>query len=946
MTIFTEDQLANGAWALNATDAAKNARSKASFAYKWLAPGSPKAILPWQDVVNGGGRAWTNTSTYKDGHCDANTLNILVDGKIDKDHCGAWADPAPLKGCSEGFYGTKEEPETCPPGVFCPEGFTCFVACLYGGSCVPAEATPEGKCLYRPLKPPHAPTNGFDGVNGTVCPGAAFENLCPEGFFCPDPTVTPKRCSAGHYCRLGSFKPSPCPFYATCGESGLDAPDVQTTAAVMLLSVFAMFFVVIRGSKAARGCLRRYRDQQKERLAARLEDLLEARAAGRAADVLGTTPPVVARGASDGFSPELPRRENTRSGSGPARWELPSLPRKSAAERVDLAFDALGCTVRADGKQLRVLSGVTGAIRGGRVAAIMGPSGAGKTSLLNVLAGRTSRGAALDGRLLVNGEKHAAAAARLRPATGYVPQEDVLCAALTVRECLEFSAATRLPPSTPCSKRRAVVDDVMQVLGLAAHRNRVVGDVLKRGLSGGQRKRVNVGTELVADPTLLFADEPTSGLDSATSLDVIGAFHACAARGATVAVVLHQPSIQIYRLFDDVLLLVPGGRTAYLGAPERAKPWFANLGFPVPAEMSPPDYYMQLLSGDAGPNRDLAQEWARGGTPPIAPEPANGPPPPRRATPGFWRQLGRQLRRALLQQRRSAGSLVGDIVTQVLAGGFLGVLYADFDFKNLQLVNFMVSIALGMTMTLAAVPTLSKDRAVFLRECRAAGGGGLSPAAAFLGKALADVPRLSLLAAAFVLAFYPLARPRAGLGIYVMLAVCDALAASGFGYCAAAVLEPASAQLGALCIALLFAMFSGVHPTVTQMPVALKIIHYASPDRYFVEQLFVEEVVSMSEAFRLPPTFYSSSDSSALAQMLAYGYLTEDPSIYWHKSQLRTLNAATLLAVALVSRALAFGLLIRANAEALGRPPLFCGRVAEAEGGPATESWRFRGAMV
>ena len=406
------------------------------------------------------------------------------------------------------------------------------------------------------------------GTSAGATPGTSGKRRPPPGFFCPDPTVTPKRCSAGHYCRLGSFKPSPCPFYATCGESGLDAPDVQTTAAVMLLSVFAMFFVVIRGSKAARGCLRRYRDQQKERLAARLEDLLEARAAGRAADVLGTTPPVVARGASDGFSPELPRRENTRSGSGPARWELPSLPRKSAAERVDLAFDALGCTVRADGKQLRVLSGVTGAIRGGRVAAIMGPSGAGKTSLLNVLAGRTSRGAALDGRLLVNGEKHAAAAARLRPATGYVPQEDVLCAALTVRECLEFSAATRLPPSTPCSKRRAVVDDVMQVLGLAAHRNRVVGDVLKRGLSGGQRKRVNVGTELVADPTLLFADEPTSGLDSATSLDVIGAFHACAARGATVAVVLHQPSIQIYRLFDDVLLLVPGGRTAYRSGAE------------------------------------------------------------------------------------------------------------------------------------------------------------------------------------------------------------------------------------------------------------------------------------------------------------------------------------------------------------------------------------------
>ena len=109
----------------------------------------------------------------------------------------------------------------------------------------------------------------------------------------------------------------------------------------------------------------------------------------------------------------------------------------------------------------------------------------------------------------------------------------------------------------------------------------------------------------------------------------------------------------------------------------------------------------------------------------------------------------------------------------------------------------------------------------------------------------------------------PLARPRAGVGAYALLCACDAFAASGFGYVAAACLPPASAQLGALSVALLFAMFSGVHPTLAAMPAALKVVHYASHDRYFVEALFVEEVARMSEAFRLPPTFYADASSSA-----------------------------------------------------------------------------------
>ena len=117
------------------------------------------------------------------------------------------------------------------------------------------------------------------------------------------------------------------------------------------------------------------------------------------------------------------------------------------------------------------------------------------------------------------------------------------------------------------------------------------------------------------------------------------------------------PPRRIYRLFDDVLLLAPGGRTAYLGAPERARSWFAGLGFEVPKDWSPPDYYMRLLGGSDTGGRDLAAEWARGGQTNGSGQAAGSSPLPKRETPGFLRQLWWQLLRAARQQRRSAGRL-------------------------------------------------------------------------------------------------------------------------------------------------------------------------------------------------------------------------------------------------------------------------------------------------
>lgn len=120
-----------------------------------------------------------------------------------------------------------------------------------------------------------------------------------------------------------------------------------------------------------------------------------------------------------------------------------------------------------------------------------------------------------------------------------------------------------------------------------------IGDETSRGVSGGQRKRVNIGLELAAAPLVIFADEPTSGLDSTAALQAINTLKEIAKSGVTVVAVLHQPRIEIFRELDDVILLLPGGRTAYIGPCNEAKPYFESLGFEVGVTVDCLIYFMR-----------------------------------------------------------------------------------------------------------------------------------------------------------------------------------------------------------------------------------------------------------------------------------------------------------------------------------------------------------------
>lgn len=248
-------------------------------------------------------------------------------------------------------------------------------------------------------------------------------------------------------------------------------------------------------------------------------------------------------------------------------------------------------------KEKLILKKISGMVQAGQMLAVMGSSGAGKTSLLNLLAGRitTSKGAKATGAVHVNGE--ARDYSKFKKISAYVLQDDDMFAELTVQEQITYAALLRLPSKMSRERKLARVDKVIQELGLAKVRDTQIGNQIIRGISGGERKRVNIGTELVTDPALLFLDEPTTGLDSFNALNVMKSLRHLASTGRTVISTIHQPRSSIFALFDQLLLLSEG-RIMYAGPAQQAVAYFSSLNFKSPTQFNPADFFLDLLSVD------------------------------------------------------------------------------------------------------------------------------------------------------------------------------------------------------------------------------------------------------------------------------------------------------------------------------------------------------------
>lgn len=241
-----------------------------------------------------------------------------------------------------------------------------------------------------------------------------------------------------------------------------------------------------------------------------------------------------------------------------------------------------------------ILNGVSGLVRPGEMLAMLGPSGSGKTTLLTALGGRLG-GAALSGAITYNGRPFSSS---MRRNLGFVTQDDVLYPHLTVAETLLYTALLRLPRSLSRSEKAAAADAVVVQLGLAACRSSIIGGPLLRGISGGERKRVSIGQEMLVNPSLILLDEPTSGLDSTTAQRIVTTLGELAGGGGrTVVMTIHQPSSRLFYMFHKVLLLSQGS-LVYFGKGSAAMAYFSGVGYQPSVAMNPADFLLDLANGN------------------------------------------------------------------------------------------------------------------------------------------------------------------------------------------------------------------------------------------------------------------------------------------------------------------------------------------------------------
>ncbi|XP_020215777.1 ABC transporter G family member 18 [Cajanus cajan] len=243
-------------------------------------------------------------------------------------------------------------------------------------------------------------------------------------------------------------------------------------------------------------------------------------------------------------------------------------------------------------RETYLLHDISGQAIKGEIMAIMGPSGAGKSTFLDALAGRIAKGS-LEGSVRIDGKP--VTTSYMKMVSSYVMQDDQLFPMLTVFETFMFAAEVRLPPSISRSEKKKRVYELLDQLGLQSATHTYIGDEGRRGVSGGERRRVSIGIDIIHKPSLLFLDEPTSGLDSTSAYSVVEKVKDIARGGSIVLMTIHQPSFRIQMLLDKITVLARG-RLIYMGRPDAVQAYMSAFGRPIPDGENCLEYLLDVIS--------------------------------------------------------------------------------------------------------------------------------------------------------------------------------------------------------------------------------------------------------------------------------------------------------------------------------------------------------------
>jgi len=425
-------------------------------------------------------------------------------------------------------------------------------------------------------------------------------------------------------------------------------------------------------------------------------------------------------------------------------------------------------TLEADSISYRFPGGVTGLHRvsfsaqQGNLVGIMGSSGSGKTTLLNVLSGMYKPAS---GNIRINNLDLVKDEEKLRGVSGYVPQDDLLIEELTVFENLYYSAKFCFRYLSDKEIREKVMD-TLSSLGLKEKYDLKVGSVMNKTISGGQRKRLNIALELIREPSILFLDEPTSGLSSRDSENVMDLLRELTLKGKLVFVVIHQPSSELFKMFDKVVILDEGGRMVYYGNPVEAVIHFKTADKQVNAsvgecpvcgnvnpelifnimearqvdeygnytgqrKINPPAWEEIYQNQRAEETSEKVQEKTSEKTsepaPTKAPEKADTPPPASLHVPGWLRQFLNYLKRDVKSKINNRQYLLLTLLVSPVLAFILAYIirytadptsnnYVFRENENIPIYIFMALIVALFLGLIVSAEEIFRDRKILRRE--------------------------------------------------------------------------------------------------------------------------------------------------------------------------------------------------------------------------------------
>ncbi|GBE83477.1 pleiotropic drug resistance ABC transporter [Sparassis latifolia] len=317
----------------------------------------------------------------------------------------------------------------------------------------------------------------------------------------------------------------------------------------------------------------------------------------------GSKTAVIKAAASEAASDEEKPASTASSEKISAGADAREVIKEAPAVRDTFSFQNLSYVVPVSGGHRQLLDNVTGYVASGKLTALMGESGAGKTTLLNVLSERTS-GGVVSGERFMNGQS---LPIDFKSQTGYCQQMDTHLSTASVREALLFSAKMRQPASVSLAEKEAYVEKCMKMCGLEEFADAIVGS-----LGVEQRKRTTIGVELVAKPSLIFLDEPTSGLDSQSAWAIVCFLRDLADSGQSIVCTIHQPSGELFEVFDRLLLLRKGGQVVYFGDIGRKSSTLVSYfeshgGRRCDEAENPAEYILEVIG--AGATAVATQDW-------------------------------------------------------------------------------------------------------------------------------------------------------------------------------------------------------------------------------------------------------------------------------------------------------------------------------------------------